>query len=62
MREPQLIVLEPKRGRPSASEQRMRVSAWIAVHKFDRLARIANEKDISVSAVIDKLLDKALNP
>lgn len=63
MSEPQhqIIVLEPRRrGRPRASEQRMRVSTWMPVQKFDRLSRIANEKDISVSALIDKIVSSVL--
>lgn len=61
MSEPQMLILEPRRrGRPRVSEARTSVSAWIPAACYDALNRIANERDISVSALVGKVLTKAV--
>lgn len=58
----QMIVLTPRRrGRPRATEPRMRLSAWIPSKAFDSLNRLANEKDISISAVVSQILTKEVD-
>lgn len=57
----QMIILTPRRrGRPRAMEPGSRVTTWIPERYHDALIRIANEKDISVSAVVGNVLTQAL--
>lgn len=62
MKESQVIVLTPRRrGRPRAPEPGSTISAWIPAKYHDRLIRIANEKDISVSAVVRTVIAGAFD-
>jgi len=61
--QPQMLILVPRRrGRPRASEPATTVCAWVPASVYDSLNRIANEKDISVSALVNQMLSKVLTP
>jgi len=60
--DPIVLIAGGKRGRPRSTDPGSRVSTWIPARYHDQLIRIANERDISVSAVVNKVLTKALNP
>ena len=65
MNEPkfQCFVIGPRRrGRPMSAEPSSRVTTWIPAKYHDALIRVANEKDISVSALVNQVLTKALTP
>jgi hypothetical protein len=58
----QMIVLTPRRrGRPRSSEPGTTVSAWIPAGAYDALNRIANERDISVSALVGQVLKRVVS-
>lgn len=61
MREPQMLVLTPRRrGRPRAHEPGSTMSVWVPARYHDVFCRIANEKDLSVSKVVAKVLAGAV--
>jgi len=45
-----------------SAEPSSRVTTWIPAKYHDALIRVANEKDISVSALVNQVLTKALTP
>lgn len=49
-----------RRGRPRAREPRSSVSAWILARHHDVLVHLANERSMSVSAVVRSLITKAV--
>lgn len=51
-----LIVGGRRRGRPKSDVPHIRVSTWIPEAEFDRLVRIAQEKDVSLSTLIKERL------
>lgn len=61
--EHQMLVLTPRRrGRPRASQPATTVCAWVPASVYDSINRIANERDISVSAVVNQVLTKVFLP
>ena len=44
------------RGRPKADEPGVSLTAWVPQHTYDRLCRLARQRDQSVSAVVKSLL------
>jgi hypothetical protein len=50
------IVPHRKRGRPRVQEPRSSVSTWIPSQAHDRLASIARSNDVSVSAVVRRVV------
>lgn len=48
------------RGRPKADEPKSTVSTWLPTHEHDKLIRLANERDTSVSALVRELLKRKL--
>ena len=48
----QEIMTFQRRGRPFVSEARSSVSTWIPARYHDRLIRIAQRNEVSVSAVV----------
>jgi hypothetical protein len=51
-------VREP--GRPPLDEKGSSVSTWLPASQHDRLIRLANERDQSVSALVRQLLARKL--
>lgn len=49
-------------GRPRALEPRSSVCTWIPASQHDRLIRIANAREQSVSRLIGDILTRALTP
>jgi len=45
-----------KRGRPRAQEQGSSVSAWVPQTYHDRLVKLADKHDVSVSSLVKTLL------
>lgn len=45
-----------RRGRPRVSEPRSSVSTWVPASYHDRLIKMANQKDVSVSMLVRSLL------
>lgn len=61
MPEPVMLILGGRRdrrspGRPRAKEPRTSVSAWIPASEHDKLIALANEKEMSLSAFVRKVL------
>lgn len=55
--QPTLVVLDKRRGgRPRAEEPGSRVSVWLPASTHDRLIKLANQKDVSVSSLVRTLL------
>ena len=52
MKEPTLLIVERRRGRPRASEPRSSVSTWLPVSVHDRLISIASAREISISELV----------
>ncbi len=48
------------RGRPPSEEPGSRVTTWILDSEHDRLIKIANRRDQSVSSIIRELLRRTL--
>ena len=51
--------LEPaakRRGRPRVVEPRSTVSTWVPASYHDRLVKMANQRDVSVSMLVRSLL------
>lgn len=46
----------PKRGRPPVDEKGTSVSAWVRPSEYDRLVKMANQRETSVSALVRSLL------
>ena len=46
------LPLKRGRGRPRADEPHLRVSTWIPQAEFDRLNRLAQQCDLSISSVL----------
>ena len=46
----------PKRGRPPAEDAKTPVTAWVHVSEYDRLVKMANQQDKSVSSLVRSLL------
>lgn len=44
------------RGRPKADEPGTSVSTWLRPNEHDRLIRLANQKETSVSSLVRELL------
>lgn len=44
------------RGRPKADEPGSTVSSWFSAQEHDRLIRLAEEKETSVSALVRELI------
>lgn len=51
----------PKGGRPRAPEPGIRVSTWITESHFDRLNRLANLHDLSVSKFVARVIERAID-
>lgn len=49
-------VPERRRGRPRVLETSAAVTTWLPAKEHDRLIRIANEHEISVSALVRRVL------
>jgi hypothetical protein len=45
-----------KRGRPRVSEPRSSVSTWVPASYHDRLIKMAEQKDVSVSMLVRSML------
>jgi hypothetical protein len=45
-----------KRGRPRVEEPRSSVSTWVPASYHDRLIKMAEQKDVSVSMLVRSLL------
>jgi len=54
------LVVIAKRGRPRALEPRTSVSTWLTASEADRLIRLANEKEMSVSSLVRLVLTTRL--
>lgn len=50
------VPLTRKRGRPRVPEPRSSVSAWLPARVHDRLIAVAHRQDVSVSALVRKLI------
>jgi predicted HicB family RNase H-like nuclease len=50
-----------KPGRPRADEPRTSVSSWIPARDHDRLIRLANQREVSVSTLVSQMLSARLN-
>jgi hypothetical protein len=50
-----------KRGRPRVPEPRSAVMTWVPVHVHDRLIDLAQRYDMSVSAVLRRVIVLSLN-
>ena len=48
----------PPRGRPKADEPSTTVTAWVPTKEYDRLLKLANEKEQSLSKLIRMWLKK----
>jgi hypothetical protein len=46
----------PKRGRPKVEEPRSSVSTWMPATYHDRLIRLANQNEVSVSSMVRRIL------
>lgn len=55
--------MEPRKkpGRPRATEAKTSVSAWIPAREHDRLIRLANQREQSVSETVRQLLRQRLD-
>lgn len=56
--------MQPERrkpGRPRATESKTSVSTWIASHEHDRLIRLANQREQSVSETLRQILRQRLD-
>lgn len=47
-------------GRPKAAEPRSSVSAWIPVAQHDQLVKLATQRGVSVSQVVNALVSVGL--
>ncbi len=56
MSAPMLIFPERRRGRPRSSEPGATVCTWLPPDAHDKLIRIANRREKSVSALVRELL------
>ena len=59
--EDSLLVVGGKRGRPRAKEPGSSVSTWIPVSHHDQLVKLANAKEMTVSAFVKDLLSRVLD-
>jgi hypothetical protein len=48
-------------GRPSLDEKGSSVSTWLSARDHDRLIRLANEREQTVSALVRQLLTRKIN-
>jgi hypothetical protein len=48
--------LQRPRGRPKADESSTRVSSWVRDSEYDRLVKMANQREQSVSKLVRSLL------
>jgi hypothetical protein len=46
----------PPRGRPKAEEPGASITAWVPQSEYDRLCRLANQREESLSALVRELL------
>lgn len=53
---------KPKGGRPKSLEPGAHVSAWIPLRDHERLSKLAQQSDQSLSKVIKKLLTRPTPP
>lgn len=44
------------RGRPKAAEQGVSVMTWVKASEYDRLVKIANQREATVSSTVRSLL------
>lgn len=51
-----LFVAGRKRGRPRVNEPRSSVSTWVPQSYHDRLIKMAEQKDVSVSMLVRSML------
>jgi hypothetical protein len=56
------IIVKRKRGRPRSEVPKTALVAWVPTAYHQRLKRIATARDVSVSALLCTVLDKALTP
>lgn len=54
--EPSLVIVGARRGRPRVEEPRVSVSSWIPESQYDKLVRLANKREQSVSSLVKDLL------
>jgi hypothetical protein len=54
------IVVGRRRGRPKSAEPGSTVSTWLPVSDHDRLVRIANRREMSVSEYVGTVLRRDL--
>lgn len=50
------FVTERRRGRPRAEQEMTTISTWIPASYHDRLIRLANKREQSVSSLVRQLL------
>lgn len=50
------VPIERRRGRPRVNEPRSSVSTWVPASYHDRLIKMAQNNDVSVSSVVRSLL------
>jgi hypothetical protein len=44
------------RGRPRVDPKGTRVSSWVRPNEYDKLVRMANQKEVSLSSLVRSLL------
>jgi hypothetical protein len=47
---------KPRRGRPPAKEQGAALTTWVRISEYEKLVRLANRKETSVSSLVRSLL------
>jgi len=52
---------KPLRGRPKSSEPSNTVSTWLPAAEHDKLIKLANKQETSVSSLVRQLLAYKLN-
>jgi len=56
-KEPSLMVLgDRRRGRPRVAEPRSTLSTWVPAREYDRLVKMANHREQSLSSLVRDLL------
>lgn len=64
MSEPSILIVggseTRRRGRPRSDREMSSVSTWIWAQHHDALVKMANQREVSVSALVRDILSKAV--
>lgn len=51
-----------KRGRPRSVDEKTTLTTWVSVRCYDTIASMARRRDVSVSALVRRVLERAALP